>query len=101
VWSNGSGESWRACSRGRIVPSTGDALELGEEGGVKSMCEIKAYGLRDDGEELLLESVIRVEPQGADTWRLLSLFGEERLVRGKFQRADFRENKVYFALGDS
>lgn len=79
----------------------GDPIDLGEKMGRKKMCDIKAYGLREGGEELLLESVVRVEPQGVDTWRLLSLFGEERLVRGKFQRADFRENKVYFALGDT
>lgn len=62
------------------------------------MCEISAYGRRDGSEELLLESVIRVEPAGEDGWRLISLFGEQRELVGKFKGADFRQNRIFFEI---
>ena len=65
------------------------------------MCEISAYGYKGGREELLLESVVRVEPQGEDRWRLLSLFGEERVLAGRFRGADFRQNRVFFDMEES
>jgi len=45
---------------------------------------------------LLLESLVRVEPQEKDSWRLLSLFGEKRVLAGRFRGGDFRQNRVFF-----
>ncbi len=49
------------------------------------MCEANAYILRQGNEELLLESVDEVVIQG-DEIRLINIFGEQRIVKGRFLR---------------
>jgi len=76
-----------------------DRAPAGKKAGGKggsSGCEISAYGCKGGREELLLESLVRVEPQEKDSWRLLSLFGEKRVLAGRFRGGDFRQNRVFF-----
>ena len=45
------------------------------------MCEANAYVIKDGEEKLLLESVDLVEPDEPDGFRLVSIFGEQKIIR--------------------
>ena len=57
------------------------------------MCEAHAFVLKDGTEEQLLESVDEVEVNG-DEVRLVNIFGEQKIIRGKIQRYSNREGKI-------
>lgn len=57
------------------------------------MCEIKAYVYKNGEEELYLENVDIVKPEG-DKVRLLSLFGEEKTFKGAIKELNFRKNRL-------
>jgi len=57
------------------------------------MCQSNAYLVQDDEEELLLEDVILIEPEG-NKMRLTSLFGEKILVDAKVKAVDLLHHKV-------
>ena len=58
-----------------------------------SMCDLKAYVVKEGKEELVLESVnlIRVENNEIV---LRSLFGEEKKLRGKVREVSLVKNRV-------
>ena len=49
------------------------------------MCEANAYLIREGRQELLMESVDIVEPEGAGAWRLVGIFGDQKIVRGRIK----------------
>ena len=49
------------------------------------MCEANAYVIKDGEEQLLLESVDLVEPEDPDGFRLVSIFGEQKIIRGRLK----------------
>jgi len=57
------------------------------------MCEANAYLLKDDKEELFLESLDTVEPDEGKL-RLTSIFGEQKFIRGKIARLALVDHKV-------
>lgn len=57
------------------------------------MCEIKAYVYEDGKEELYLENVDTITPEG-DVLRLRSLFGEEKTFKGTIKELNLRKNRV-------
>jgi predicted RNA-binding protein len=57
------------------------------------MCEAHAFVLKDGTEEQLLESVDEVEVNG-DEVRLVNIFGEQKIIKGKIQRYSNREGKI-------
>ena len=57
------------------------------------MCEANVYVEKDGEEELLLESVYCIEPEG-DLWRLENIFGEQKLVRADFKVLALSEDKI-------
>lgn len=57
------------------------------------MCDLKAYGRKNDREELLLESVNLVLAEG-DEVVLRSLFGEEKRVRGVLKEVSLAKNRI-------
>ncbi|MBW1713768.1 MAG: CooT family nickel-binding protein [Deltaproteobacteria bacterium] len=61
------------------------------------MCEANVYLTNDNDsrEELLLEAVDLVEPLEADQWRLVSIFGEQKVVRAKIKRMVLAEHKIF------
>lgn len=59
------------------------------------MCEANVYVDKDGQEELLLESVYVIEPEG-DMWRLENIFGEQKLVRADFKVLALSEDKIVF-----
>ncbi|MCM2286856.1 MAG: CooT family nickel-binding protein [Desulfobacula sp.] len=58
------------------------------------MCEANAYLLEKDQETLLMEAVDRVEPD-EDGIRLISIFGEQKFIKGHIHALSLVDHKVY------
>lgn len=58
------------------------------------MCEANAYLLDNDQETLLMEAVDRVEPD-EDGIRLISIFGEQKFIKGHIHALSLVDHKVY------
>ena len=79
-------------------PQEGAAEEGGECTGQKTarvsgMCESKVYLATETGEELVLEDVTSIRPEG-DGFRLVSLFGQQAHVRGRIREIDLLRHRV-------
>ena len=60
------------------------------------MCEATVY-LTDDGQEKeIMREVVLVQPEG-DAWLLVSLLGEQKLVRGTIKKLDFLKHTVHLS----
>ncbi len=57
------------------------------------MCEAAAYILKDGKEELLLQDVDLIEPEG-DSLRLVSIFGEQKIIKASIQSLNLVNHKV-------
>ncbi|MHB8068649.1 MAG: CooT family nickel-binding protein [Desulfobaccales bacterium] len=57
------------------------------------MCEAAAYILKDGKEELLLQDVDLIEPDG-DNLRLVSIFGEQKIIKASIQSLNLVDHKV-------
>jgi len=60
------------------------------------MCEANAYLYKDGKEELILEAVDILEPAEEGGFRLVSIFGDQRIVRGKIRRMNLVEHRIVF-----
>lgn len=58
------------------------------------MCEANAYLIENNKEILLLEAVDRVEPD-EDGLRLVSIFGEQKFIKGRIHSLSLVDHKVY------
>lgn len=58
------------------------------------MCEAKVYLSDGDREEEIMRDVVLVQPEG-DAWLLVTLLGEQKLVRGTISRLDFLKHTVH------
>lgn len=59
------------------------------------MCEAIAYLLKDGEEELLLEGVDLVEPEEDGRIKLVSIFGEQKLVQAKIKKMALVDHKIF------
>jgi predicted RNA-binding protein len=57
------------------------------------MCEATAYILKNGQEELFLSEVDIIEPEG-DGLRLVSIFGEQKVVRADIHRLNLVNHKI-------
>ena len=57
------------------------------------MCEATAYLWRNGQEEVLLPEVDIIEPEG-DGLRLVSIFGEQKLVRAEIWKLNLVAHKI-------
>ena len=57
------------------------------------MCEAAAYILRNGKEELFLEDVDVIEPEG-DGLRLVSIFGEQKIIKAAIKSLNLVNHKV-------
>ncbi len=62
------------------------------------MCEATAYVLKDGREERLLENVDFLENQG-DRVKMLSLFGEKIVFKGRLKRLSLLDHKILLEAG--
>lgn len=60
------------------------------------MCEANAYYDKDGREELILESVDLVEPEGEDGFRLVNLFGEQKFIKARLKSMNLVNHKILF-----
>ena len=60
------------------------------------MCEANAYILRDDKEELILNSVDLVEPQDDGGFLLVDIFGTQKIIKGTLKQMNLVDHKIIF-----
>jgi len=60
------------------------------------MCEANAYMVTNGQEEQIMESVDIIEPEEDDTWRLVSIFGDQKIVKGRIKRMNLVDHKILF-----
>jgi predicted RNA-binding protein len=60
------------------------------------MCEASAFFLKDGKEELVLESVDEVTPEGDRGFRLVNIFGEQKIIKGKLKSMNLVNHKILF-----
>ena len=60
------------------------------------MCEANAYLFQDGDEELLLEAVDLIEPEEDGTYRMVSIFGEQKVVKGRIKSINLVNHRVIF-----
>lgn len=61
------------------------------------MCEANVYVVKDEIEELILESVDIVEPQDDGSFRLVSIFGEQKILKGKLKEMKLVDHRIVFS----
>lgn len=61
------------------------------------MCDLKAYGRKNDREELLLEAVNQIRAESGEVV-LRNLFGEEKRVRGEVREVSLATNRAIVDL---
>jgi predicted RNA-binding protein len=59
------------------------------------MCEAAAYIHKDGSDELILEAVDLIEPED-DGYRLVSIFGEQKIVHGRIKTINLVNHRVVF-----
>lgn len=65
------------------------------------MCEANAYVLKDDHEELIMESVDLLEPTESGEYRLVNIFGEQKTIRASIKVMNLVNHKIVFEALDS
>lgn len=61
------------------------------------MCEANAYLEKDGQEELILEAVDIVEPEEDGFYRLVNIFGEQKIIRGRIKAMNLVDHRVVFS----
>ena len=59
------------------------------------MCEAAAYWAKNGEEELLLDAVDLIEPD-EEGFRIVSIFGEQKIVKGKIKFINLVNHKIVF-----
>ena len=62
------------------------------------MCEANAYLIKESEEQLIMESVDIVQPEGDDTWRLVDIFGDQKTVKGRIKEMNLVNHKIFFEV---
>jgi len=60
------------------------------------MCEATVYLTEDGQEKKVMQDVVLVQPEG-DAWLLVTLLGEQKLVRGTIKKLDFLKHTVHLS----
>ena len=60
------------------------------------MCEANAYVDKNGKEDLVMESVDLVEPQDDGRFLLKSIFGEQKIIRGKIKSMNLVNHRIVF-----
>ncbi|MEE9435281.1 MAG: CooT family nickel-binding protein [Candidatus Adiutricales bacterium] len=60
------------------------------------MCEAAAYIIKDGQEKLLLEAVDLIEPETDDSFRMVSIFGEQKVVKCRLKAINLVNHKIIF-----
>ena len=60
------------------------------------MCEASAFLFKDGKEELVLESVDEVLPEGDRGFRLVNIYGEQKIIKAKLKSMNLVSHKILF-----
>ena len=60
------------------------------------MCEANVYVDKDGIQELVLESVDIVEPREDGSFRLVNIFGDQKILKGKLKGMNLVDHKIVF-----
>ena len=60
------------------------------------MCEANVYLVKEGEEQLIMESVDIVEPEGDDAWRLVGIFGDQKTVKGRIKGMNLVNHRIIF-----
>jgi predicted RNA-binding protein len=60
------------------------------------MCEANAFIYKEGKEELLLEGVDVVQPEEDGQYRLISIFGEQKMFRGRLKIMNLVDHRIVF-----
>ncbi|MDR1045401.1 MAG: CooT family nickel-binding protein [Candidatus Adiutrix sp.] len=62
------------------------------------MCEANVYLAQDgrDEEVLVLEAVDQILPEGPGSWRLTSIFGEQKMINGQIRSMNLVDHRIVF-----
>jgi predicted RNA-binding protein len=65
------------------------------------MCEANVYMTAPggEGETLIMEAVDKILPEGPGSWRLTSIFGEQKIVGGRIKSMNLVEHRILFEGG--
>ena len=64
------------------------------------MCEANVYMHKGDQDELVMEAVDVVESLDPARWRLVSIFGEQKIIRARIKQLALGNHRVYFQPAD-
>lgn len=59
------------------------------------MCEANAYLARQGSEELILESIMILRPEGERIY-LQNIFGEQKWIKGRIKEMNLVEHRIVF-----
>ena len=60
------------------------------------MCEASAYLSKDGEEQLLMESVDIIEPQGENTFRIVGIFGDQKIIHARIKLMNLVDHRIIF-----
>ncbi len=60
------------------------------------MCEANAFLVKEGEEQLIMESVDLVDPDGENAWRLVDIFGDQKTVKGHIKGMNLVNHKILF-----
>lgn len=58
------------------------------------MCEANAYLIKGKDQTLVMESVDTALPEGPDTIRLTSIFGEQKILKARIQALSLVDHEI-------
>lgn len=60
------------------------------------MCEANAYLVKGGLERLIMRSVDVAEPQENGEWRLVDIFGDQKVIQGRLKGLSLVDHKIFF-----
>jgi len=60
------------------------------------MCEADAYVFENGEEKIVMRAVDVVEPEGDDGYRIVDIFGEQKIVKGRIKGMRLVDHKILF-----
>lgn len=60
------------------------------------MCEANAFMMEKEGKKLIMESVDAIDSEGENTWRLVGIFGDQAIVRGRIKAMRLVDHTILF-----
>lgn len=60
------------------------------------MCEANAYMVENEEQRLIMESVDTIDPEGDNAWRLVGIFGDQAVVKGRIKKMRLVDHTILF-----